>query len=130
MNMAAAFTGIALGFSAAMGGPYHPGTVHWSGEPEYDDGGSIISPGIPVERPCSVQIDAVTDAMRGQDGYTDKDVRLIILAPTLDGPLNTDARVEVQAGIDVPADWVGFWSVESVDRDPLGIGWSCRGRRA
>jgi len=128
--MAAAFSGIALSFSQAMGGPYHSGVVHWSGTPVFDDGGSIVAPGSASERPCSVQIDAVTEAMRGQDGYTDRDVRLIILAPTLDGSLDSDVRVEVLAGIDVPVDWVGFWSIESVDRDPLSIGWSCRGRRA
>jgi hypothetical protein len=130
VSVADAFTGIALGFSQAMGGPYHAGIVHWYGEPITDDNGSISVPGVPVEKPCSVQIDAVTEAMQGQDGYTDRDVRLIILAPTLDGTLDTDARVEVLAGLEVPVDWVGFWSIQSVARDPLGIGWECRGRRS
>lgn len=114
---------IALGFSAALGVGYHDALAKWPGEAVYDDGGSIQTPGTPIAKTCSVQIDAATEAMRSE-GFTDGDMRLLVLAATLDGDMDTDARVEVLAG-----PHVGTWLVASVERDPAGIYWQCRGRR-
>lgn len=125
-----AFASIAQAFSTQFGGPYYPGRVIWPGQPVEDAGGSIITPGTPVEANCMVQIDAVTEAMRLQDGFTDKDVRLIVLAPGLPRAIDTDAQIEVLAGEAVPAQHVGVWSIQSETVDPVGCAFDGRGRKA
>jgi hypothetical protein len=113
-----AFAGIALRFSQVMGGPYVDGIVRDNTD---DEGGSIVSPGVVVERDCSVQVDSVTEAMRQAEGFTEKDVRLLIIALT--GALNTDARVEVLTGPKA-----GVYRLLSASSDPVAIGWECRAR--
>lgn len=125
-----AFAEIAASLSAEFGGPYHAGKLIWQTEAEYDDGGSIVTPGGTEEFECRVQVDAVTESMRLEAGYTDKDVRLIILASGLTRPVDSDAVVEVLPGDDVPALHVGRWSVQSGSTDPLGVAFDGRGRRA
>lgn len=124
VSLALAFSGIAEGFSEAMGAPYYPATASWPGEAVWDDGGSIVTPGVPDERDCRAQIDACTEAMRGEAGYADKDVRLIVLAATLDGRLDTDASIAVVKGPNA-----GLWSLQTCELDPAGIGYVCRARR-
>lgn len=121
--LAGAFTSIALKVSAATGAGYFDAVARWSGVPVME-GGSIVTPGTPVEKSCSVQVDSVTEAMRAAEGYSDQDMRLLVLATTLDGELDTDATVEVLAG-----PHIGAWQLATVSRDPAGIAWECRGRR-
>jgi hypothetical protein len=115
-----AFAGIAAQISQAFGGPYHAARVITSTPPEYDEGGSIVTPGQVVERACLCQVDAVTEAMR-TEGFTQGDVRLLIIR--LAGDLDTDARVSVDAG---PHE--GVYSIQAVSRDPLAVYRECRGR--
>ena len=124
MMFADAFAGIAAGFSQAFDGPFHPAVARWSGTPVYDDGGSIIVPGVPIARDCLCQVDVVTDAMRGDVGFVAGDVRLLVLAASLEGALDTDATVQVSAG---PGQ--GVYSIQAVARDPVGVAWDARGRR-
>lgn len=123
--LAERFAGVARAVSARFGGPYHPGKLVWQGEAEEDGGGSIVSPGEPVEHDCSVQIDNVTEAMRLEAGYTDKDVRLIILAPGLGRPVDTDAALEVLAG-----PHIGSYTIAGQSLDTLGFAYDGRGRQA
>ncbi len=125
MSIADAFAGIAVAISRAGLGAFYDSVASWPGEPVLDDGGSIVSPGVPLEKPCSCQVDVVTEAMRQEAGFTDRDVRLLVLCTTLDGPLDTAATVTVQAGPNA-----GAYSVQSISRDPVGSHWDCRGRRA
>lgn len=125
MSIAEAIADIALGFSSVLGAGYHDAVAKWPGEPVLDDGGSIITPAVPVEKPCSVQIDAATEAMRAAEGFVDGDVRLLVLAATLDGDMDASATVEVLAG-----PHAGEWMIASVTRDPAGVYWECQGRRA
>lgn len=120
-----AFAQIALAVSDAVGGPFHAGKLHWAGTPVKDAGGSIVTPGTPVEFDCSVQVDTVTESMRAEAGYADKDVRLIVLASGLGRAVDTKARVEVLSG-----PHAGLWTVESETRDVLGFAYDGRGRRA
>ena len=124
MDLASAFGEIGLAFSAVLGGPFHDARTIEQVAPVYDDGGSIISPGSVVRRPCSVQIDTATQRMREAEGYVDTDVAFIVLASTLDGTLNTEARIEV---LDGPH--AGIWAVSLIERDPVAAGWVGRGRR-
>jgi len=105
--------------------PFHPGRIWWPGDSEYDDGGSIVALGNSVEYPCMVQIDVVTESMRLQDGFTEKDVRLIVLAPGLERAVDTDATVEVLAG-----PHAGSWSVQGQSLDSVGCAFDGRGRAA
>lgn len=113
------------GLAAAFGAPFHAGKARWPGTPVYDDGGSIVGPGTPIVKDCTVQVDAATEVMRAQEGYKDLDIRLLVLAASLDGPLDTQATVEVLSG-----PHAGRYTVQSVGRDPVGIAWDCRGRRS
>ncbi|TZG26513.1 hypothetical protein [Sphingomonas montanisoli] len=124
MDVPAMFAGIAQGISAMFGGPYHAAQVITFTETEYDAGGSIVSPGVEVRRDCQAQIDVATEAMRAE-GYASGDVRFLILAATLSGTIDTDAKVEVLAG-----PHVGTWHVSQIERDPMGVYYAGRGRRA
>lgn len=124
MTLAAAFADIGLAFSAQFGGPYHRAQTIEHTPAEYDRGGTIITPGQPFYRPCMVQIDAATDAMRRAPSFVEKDVRFIVLSATLEGALGTDARIEVLEG-----PFAGVWSVSSLERDPAAVGWVGTGRR-
>lgn len=119
-----AFAQIAAAFSDTFGAGYWPAVARWPGTPVMA-GGSIVTPGTPVEKPCRAQVDNVTEAMRQAQSYTDGDVRILVLAATLDGALDTDARLEITDG-----PHVGEWLVAGVQRDPAAIYWECRGRRA
>ena len=123
MSIAQAFADIALGISAATGSGFHDAKAKWTGTATYDAGGSITTPGTPISKDCSVQVDAATEAMRQAEGYTDRDMRLLVLAATLDGDLDTAATINVLAG-----PHAGEWMIASVDRDPCGVYWECRGR--
>jgi len=125
VTLPAAFASLAQTMSAALGAPFYPAQVVTQTDPIYDDGGSILTPGGVLRRDCTVQIDAATEAMRQSQGFADGDVRFIILAATLAGALDTDARVEIAGG-----PFAGAWLVSSLERDPAGIGWVGRGRRA
>lgn len=116
------FAAVAGAVSAEYGGPYHPAVASWHGSPIIDEGGSIVSPGTPVRMDCSAQGDAATEAMRLADGFADKDIRILVLG--LAG-LDTDATVTIATG-----PHTGAWSLQSVERDPVGVGFVCRGRPA
>lgn len=114
---------IALSVSARVGAGFWPAVVITSAEPTMDAGGSIIAPGVVTQRDCFAQVDVVTQAMRSQEGYAEGDVRVLVLAGTLSGGLDTDARIRVTAG-----PHAGLYSVRSVTLDVAATHWDCRGR--
>lgn len=116
--------GLAGVFAAAFSPLYLPGYVHRFDAPQLDDGGSIIASEEPDLIDCRVQVDRCTEAMRQADGYTDADVRLLIIRQGV-GTLTTEDRVEVLSG---PC--TGVYLVSSVELDPAGAAFDCRGRRA
>lgn len=118
------FADLAAGFAAQFGAPFQDVTARWPGKPNVDDGGSIVSPGTPVEKPCKAQFDAPTEAMRNDPGFLENDVRLIILTATLDGTLDRSAKIVVDEGANA-----GEWALQSIIGDSAGIGWECRARR-
>lgn len=125
MDLHAAFADLGLGFSSIFGGPYWPARVIEQGAPVYDDGGSIVTPGGVAYRPCEAQIDTATQRMREAEGYVDTDIAFIVLADTLEGTLDTQARIQITDG-----PHAGVWSVELIERDTAAAGWVGRGRRA
>lgn len=125
MSVAAAFADISAQFSAVFGGPYFDAMVMTPGVPVTDDGGSIVTPVASTERTCQCQVDDCTEDQRAEAGYTDKDVRLLILTATLAGGLDTEDTLTVLGG---PR--AGSYSVQSVSGESFGIYWQCRGRAA
>lgn len=125
MLIADAFAGIAVAFSKAGLGPYVDSFAQWPGVPVLDDGGSIVTPGEPVSFACQCQVDTVTEAMRAEAGYVDRDIALIVLTSGLGRDLDTDATITINAGPLAGASY----SVQSVARDSMSSHWLCRGRR-
>lgn len=125
MSVPTAFARVAAAFSRAGLAPYYDSIARWPGVPVLDDGGSIVEPGSPVGLSCMCQVDAVTEGMRAEAGFAEKDVALLVLVATLEVPLDTDATVEVTAG---PG--AGSYSVQSVGLDAMGSHYVCRGRPA
>lgn len=118
------FADLAAGFAAQFGVPFEDVAAIWPGTAEYDDGGSIVTPGTSVSKTCKAQFDAPTEAMRGDPGFIERDMRLLVLAATLDGILDSAAKIVVASG-----EHAGTWSLESVQGDPASIGWECRARK-
>lgn len=125
MTIAAAMANIARGVSASIGVGYVAGVAKWSGTATLDDGGSIQTPGTPEEHDCDVQVDGVTEAMRNDAEYRDKDMRLTVLRDGLAREIDTDAKIEVSTG-----PHAGTWQAIKVFGDGAGIYFDVMGRRA
>ena len=119
------FANLATGFAAQFGAPFEDATATWPGTATFDDGGSIVTPGTPVSLTCKAQFDTVTEAMRTAPDFLQTDVRVIVLAATLAGTLDTAAKIVVASGANA-----GTWTLMSAVRDSAGIGWECRARKA
>lgn len=120
---ASAFASIANGFSGIAGGPFVDGVLWWAGTPTMDAGGSIIDPGTPIEVACRVQVDVATEAMRADADFQQNDVRLLILASGLSRVPDEAAELSIAAG-----DHAGRYALQTVVRDPAGVGFECRAR--
>ena len=118
----AAFALIAAGFAERFGAPFVDAVAWWPGTPVKDAGGSIISPGTPVEVGCKAQFDAPTIAMRQAEGFTEQDARILVL--DFDGALDAEAEIRVSTG-----DNAGQWRLLTVTRDPAGVGYEFLARR-
>lgn len=71
---------IAALFGAAFGPMYLSATLHTgTAQPTYDSGGNITGH-TSSDTAVRAQVDAATDAMRRAEGYSEGDVRVIILA--------------------------------------------------
>lgn len=126
LNLPSAFLAVAAKVGSLAGAPFYDGAIGSEETPgHYDDDGNWVPGEAATERPCKVQIDVATEAMRQTDGFVDGDVRFIILAASVTGSINTDAIVKIAAG-----DRAGTWMVSSLELDPARIGWVGRGRRA
>jgi len=90
----------------------------------YDDGGDLVI--VEMEYDAKAQVDSLTDVMRKEEGASSQDRRIIILSGSTSADINTDSEIIVNAG---PYSGVRF-QIASIDRDPCGAYWSCRGRRA
>jgi hypothetical protein len=119
----AAFTSIAMGFAERFGAPFVDAVAWRPGTPVKDAGGSIVTPGTPVELGCKAQFDAPTIAMRQAEGFTEQDARVLVIGLT--GTLDDKAEIHVASG-----DNAGQWRLLTVTRDPAGVGYECRARRA
>jgi hypothetical protein len=129
LNLAAAFAELAGMASAAFGAPFFTGAVIIAATPGgYDDDGNFVPGSPPDALECQVQIDAIDERSR-PEGWSDKDYRFMILSSGFTGGIDADARVRV-TDVTAPADFRVEWLVNALQRDPAGIGWVGKGRRA
>lgn len=124
MDMAALFADISVGLSGQFGGPYHAATLIAQGPPTTNAGGEITGTSATTERSCMAMVDNATEAMRAEDGYTDEDRRILVLASGISG-ISTDETLTITAG-----QFAGEWLIGSVARDPFDAYFEIRGRRA
>ena len=113
--------GIAGAFAQAFGAFYLDGTLIRVTKAR-GAGGDLTS--TTTEDQIKGQVDACTEAMRREEGFTDRDVRLIVLQVGPSGAItrpNTDCKVSL--GGDTSA-------IQSVGSDPANSYWEMRGRPA
>jgi len=105
-------------FGAAFSDMYLDATLHaGTGEPTYNAAGDITGyAGGDVAAKC--QVDAATDAMRREEGFSEGDVRLIILALGL--PAITDNHQLTVQGV--------RYFLAGPSLDAAGSHWVARGR--
>ena len=89
----------------------------------YDAQGTLRR-GAPPARPCRVQVDSCTERWRDEPGFTASDVRIIILATSLEGVAEAGNLVEPETG---PYAGQRFRLAAPIDRDPAAAGFVARG---
>jgi hypothetical protein len=105
-------------FNAAFSDMYLDATLHaGTGEPIYDAAGNITGY-LGGDTPARCQVDAATDAMRRDDGFSEGDVRLIILAQGLPA-INDNHQLTVKG--------VRYF-LASPSLDAAASHWTARGR--
>ncbi len=127
VSMAESVASIASGISAALGGPYQAATVTRWTDAEYDEGGSIVTPAQPVNRACKAQVSIPTAQARIADGFTEKEVWVIILAASLAGDLDTDMSVSIDTGPFAGTSWL---LKAPLSLDSMGVTWKAKGSPA
>lgn len=102
--------------SAVFSGIYLDGTLH---RPTLTDDGMGGGTSTFADEGVKVQLEAVTEAMRQADGYTDQDVRILMLAS---GVARPDSDCEVTVGA------TRYMIQPPVGTDPAQSYWDCRAR--
>lgn len=110
------------GIQSVMGSAFNflylPGTLTRVTLTDDGQGGGSSTP---ATQPCRVQIDACTEQMRQQAGYTAKDVRLLVLqAGVSGGDIDTNCKVTAKGAT---------YQIAWVTQDPGASYWECRATR-
>lgn len=108
--------GIARTFGAVFSSIYLDGTLHRITKTSNGRGGWNATF---ADTPIKGQRDACTESMRREEGYTERDVRLIVLTRGVTGDITTDDEITLAGA---------RWSVQSVDKDTASSHWVLRGR--
>jgi len=114
----ALFDSLGAALVGVMGAIYPDGTLWRPTVTEAENGDSSVTF---APEAVKVQQDDCTEAMRGQEGYTDKDVRLIILmrnGTTVIADPTTDCQVTAAGR---------RWSISNISADPVSSHWVMRG---
>lgn len=106
--------GIAGIMNSAFGSIYLPATLYRRAIA--DDGKGTLT-ATETSESVRCQVDAATEAMRAEQGYTGTDVRLLILAKDV-ALITTDCEVAVGNR---------RFAIASVAQDPAGAYFECRG---
>lgn len=105
-------------FGRIFGSIYLPATLH-KRTMAYDGDGNPTA--TVTDYSCRAQVDSATQAMRQAAGYVDSDVAIYVLAHHLAVPVTTDDEITVK-GV--------RRAIASVEQDPAGTYWLCRGQLA
>ena len=105
-------------FGRVFGPIYLPATLH-KRTMAYDGDGNPTATA--TDYSCRAQVDSVTEAMRQAAGYTSSDVAIYVLAHRLAVPITTDDEITVKGE---------RRAIASVEQDPAGSYWLCRGAKA
>lgn len=112
-------------FGTVFGSIYLGGTLTRVTVTPDGTGGATTSE---ASQPCRLQVDAVTEAMRLASGYTEKDVRIIVLQSGVDGgDIDSDCTITVLEG---PRTGEKFMVTNPINTDPASSYWECRGTPA
>lgn len=105
-------------FGDVFGGIYLDGTlIRMTRAEDPASAGNIIQ--APSSQSCKVQRDDCTERQKLEQGYSARDVRLLVLAASIDGMVTNGDRIEL--GDDT-------WTIgPTVMRDPAGSYFECRG---
>jgi hypothetical protein len=116
--------GAASLFGDIFGGLYVAASVSGGATTTYTAGGKLQRARAGA-RACKVQVDSATQSMRETEGFTETDRAIYVLATSLEGDLDTDAEITVEAGPYAGA----TFRATGIERDPAGAYWRCRGIR-
>jgi hypothetical protein len=106
--------GISALFGAAFGSFYLDATLHRAAITEDGEGGGVVTF---TNSDVKAQLDQVTEAQRVEEGFTDSDQRIIVLAHGVAEPTTED---------EITVDGIR-WQIASVKRDPAGSYYDLRG---
>lgn len=113
---------IAALFGGAFGQFYLDGTLIRTGISHDGQGGGSATDGAP--QPCKLQIDGCSDRQQGQDGYTAKDVSIIVLQSGITGgDINENTIITPATGLYAGTQ---FQVRTPIDRDPANSYWQFR----
>ena len=109
--------GLARLFGAALRGVYLLATLHRVTRSRARGGSTSESV---VEVPCRAQVELADEHMQRAAGATIGDVRILVLAASLDGAITSDDRISVGGQL---------YAIAGVERDPAGALFELRGQR-
>jgi hypothetical protein len=109
--------GLAQIFYGAFNGIFLDATLHRSTITDNGKGGGTETW---TNEPVKASLDAMTEAMRQQEGYVDTDQRILVLAHGIEAP-NADCEITVKGR---------RWMIASVGTDPAEAAYELRGRLA
>ncbi|MDO9490125.1 MAG: hypothetical protein Q7J32_17255 [Sphingomonadaceae bacterium] len=113
--------GLARLFGAALGGVFRPATLHRVTQLRVRGGSTSEHVAL---LPCRAQIDAASETMRAAHGRgadaTAHEVRILVLAAGLAGPITTDDRIGIDGQL---------YAITTVGRDPAGAIFDLGARR-
>lgn len=109
--------GLARLFGAAMAGVYLPATLHRVTRTRARGGSTSESV---ADVSCRAQVEAADEHMQRGAGATAREVRILVLAASLEGGIGSDDRITV-GGV--------RYAITGVARDPAGAAYELRGQR-
>lgn len=114
----------ASAFAGVFGSLYDDGLLHVPTRTEGDGGDVTVAftgdAGQPAATAIKGQVDQVSEAMRLQAGYTEREQRLFVLQDGVDA-LTSDYEITLGGT---------RWKIAAVESDPLNTHWVVRGMRA
>lgn len=104
--------------AGVFGGTYLPATLHRSTTTHDGAGGGSTTF---ADEAVKIQLEAATEAMRQREGYTARDVRILMLAHGVDRP-------DTECEITHDASGVRYVITGPVGTDPCSAYWDIHGR--